>query len=38
VSEVWSAGRHIVTGGEHIRAEAIRARFAQVMAQLMQAL
>ncbi|MFA6220119.1 MAG: formimidoylglutamate deiminase [Erythrobacter sp.] len=38
VSEVWSAGRHIVTGGEHIRAKAIRGRFAQVMTQLMQAL
>jgi len=38
VSEVWSAGRHIVRGGEHVRGRAIRDRFARTMNQLMQAL
>lgn len=31
VSEVWSAGRHIVRGGEHVARNDIRARFAQTM-------
>lgn len=34
VSEVWSAGRHIVTGGRHIAREAITARYRRVMAGL----
>lgn len=38
VDHVWSAGRHIVRDGEHIRAAAIRARFAAAMKQLAQAL
>lgn len=38
VSEVWSAGRHIVRNGEHFRAQAIRGRFAEAMNQLMRAL
>ena len=38
VSEVWSAGRHIVRGGEHVRAGDIRARFAATMRELGAAL
>lgn len=38
VSEVWSAGRHIVTGGRHVARDAVRARFAAVMARLSEAL
>ncbi|NNC53001.1 MAG: formimidoylglutamate deiminase [Erythrobacter sp.] len=38
VSDVWSAGRHIVTGGDHIRAGEIRRKFAATMAELRSAL
>lgn len=38
ITDVWSAGRHIVAGGRHIRADEIRARFADTMRALMQAL
>lgn len=38
VSEVWSAGRHIVRGGRHIRREAITAHFRETMRALAQAL
>lgn len=38
VAEVWSAGRHIVTGGTHHRREAIRSRYAGVMRRLRDAL
>ncbi|MFW2348849.1 formimidoylglutamate deiminase [Qipengyuania sp.] len=38
VSDVWSAGRHIVSGGEHIRAAKIRTRFARVIRELGAAL
>ncbi|KUO53665.1 MAG: formimidoylglutamate deiminase [Sphingomonadales bacterium BRH_c42] len=38
VSHVWSAGRHIVAHGEHIRSGAIRQRFAAAMKRLAQAL
>ncbi|NBZ87556.1 formimidoylglutamate deiminase [Stagnihabitans tardus] len=38
VSDLWSAGRHIVTGGRHIARDAVRARFAAVMARLSEAL
>ncbi|MEX0343215.1 MAG: formimidoylglutamate deiminase [Erythrobacter sp.] len=31
VSDVWSAGRHIVREGEHIRSGQIRARFAETI-------
>ncbi len=38
VSDVWSAGRHIVRSGAHIRGEAIRKRFHKTMEELRQAL
>jgi len=38
VSDVWSAGRHIVRGGQHIRREAIRTRFSATMHKLRGAL
>lgn len=34
VDHVWSAGRHIVGGGRHVRREAIERRFAGVMSEL----
>ena len=34
VTDVWSAGRHVVRGGEHIRRDAVRTRFDAVMAEL----
>lgn len=34
VSEVWSAGRHVVTGGRHVARERVAARFRAVMAGL----
>lgn len=34
VSEVWSGGRHVVTGGRHVAREAVAARFRKVMADL----
>lgn len=36
ITDVWSAGRHVVRGGRHIRREAITARFLDVMAGLGQ--
>lgn len=38
VSDVWSAGRHIVSGGDHICGTAIRESFAHTMQRLRQAL
>ena len=38
VSDVWSAGRHIVRGGQHINRSSIRKRFEQVIYRLGQAL
>jgi len=38
ISEVWSAGRHIVRAGRHIARDAVRARFAVVMQRLRGAL
>ncbi len=38
VSDVWSAGRHIVQQGEHIRADGIRERFARTICELGAAL
>ena len=38
VSDVWSAGRHIVTGGQHISAGRVRERFHRTMTRLRQAL
>ncbi|WP_226699366.1 formimidoylglutamate deiminase [Qipengyuania gaetbuli] len=38
VSDVWSAGRHIVTGGQHIGAGRVRERFHRTMTRLRQAL
>lgn len=38
VSDLWSAGRHIVQGGRHIARDAVRARFGKVMARLAEAL
>lgn len=34
VTEVWSAGRHVVSGGIHVKGEAIRARYRATMASL----
>lgn len=34
VSDVWSAGRHVVTGGNHMKGEAIRAQYRHTMAAL----
>ena len=38
VAEVWSAGRHIVTGGRHRSREVVRARYGAVMARMREAL
>jgi formimidoylglutamate deiminase len=38
VAEVWSAGRHIVTGGRHAGRTAIIARYRAAMARLREAL
>lgn len=38
VSEVWSAGRHIVTGGRHVARAGIVARYRAAMARLRAAL
>jgi formimidoylglutamate deiminase len=38
VAEVWSAGRHIVTGGAHVRRDAITKRYRRVMAGLRDAI
>ncbi len=34
VTDVWAAGRHLVTGGRHVRRETIAQRFNNVMARL----
>lgn len=34
VTDLWSAGRHIVKGGRHVGRDAVVARFARVMARL----
>jgi formimidoylglutamate deiminase len=34
VAEVWSAGRHVVTGGRHVARERVERRFRAVMAGL----
>ncbi|NUB43543.1 formimidoylglutamate deiminase [Fertoebacter nigrum] len=34
VADVWSAGRHVVTGGRHVAREAISAAYRKVMARL----
>ena len=34
VADVWSAGRHIVTGGQHIAREAVQASYRRVIARL----
>ena len=36
ISEVWSAGRHMVTGGRHIHHDAICARYAKQVQHLRQ--
>ena len=36
ISEVWSAGRHMVTGGRHIHHDAIRTRYAKQAKHLRQ--
>ncbi len=38
VAEVWSAGRHLVTGGRHVARDAVAARFRKTMAGLRDAL
>jgi formimidoylglutamate deiminase len=38
VAEVWSAGRHIVSGGRHTARDGIVARYRSVMARLRDAL
>jgi len=34
VIDVWSAGRHVVSGGNHVKGEAIRANYRATMASL----
>lgn len=34
VTDVWSAGRHVVSGGRHLKREEIRARYARAIADL----
>jgi len=34
VTDVWSAGRHVVTNGKHVKGDAIRERYRAVMASL----
>jgi formimidoylglutamate deiminase len=34
VAEVWSAGRHVVSGGNHVKGNAIRAKYRATMASL----
>jgi formimidoylglutamate deiminase len=31
VQDVWCAGRHVVTGGIHVKGEKIRARYRATM-------
>jgi formimidoylglutamate deiminase len=38
VTDLWSAGRHIVQGGRHIAREAVEARFRTTMRRLREAL
>jgi formimidoylglutamate deiminase len=38
VSDLWSAGRHIVKGGRHITREAVETRFRATMRRLRDAL
>ena len=38
VREVWSAGRHVVSGGIHVKGEAIRAKYRATMASLRERL
>lgn len=38
VSDLWSAGRHIVQAGRHVARDDVRARFGAVMARLAEAL
>ena len=38
VTDVWSAGRHVVTEGRHRAADAIRARYRETMRDLRQRL
>jgi formimidoylglutamate deiminase len=38
VSDLWSAGRHIVAGGRHVAADRITPRFRATMARLAEAL
>jgi formimidoylglutamate deiminase len=35
VADVWSAGRHVVTGGQHVAREGITAAYRAVMARLL---
>jgi formimidoylglutamate deiminase len=34
VADVWSAGRHVVSGGNHVKGNAIRAKYRATMASL----
>ncbi len=38
VREVWSAGRHVVTGGRHVARDAIEARYRDTLAGIMSRL
>lgn len=38
VAEVWSAGRHVVTGGKHVQHDQIVSRYLDVAKQLMSAI
>ncbi|SOE18285.1 formimidoylglutamate deiminase [Hoeflea halophila] len=38
VGEVWSAGRHMVTGGRHVKREAIVSAYAKTMKELGEAI
>ena len=38
VGDVWSAGRHMVTGGKHVKREAIVSAYARTMKELGEAI
>jgi len=38
VTDLWSAGRHVVRNGQHIARDAITARFRSTMRRLREAL
>ena len=38
VEDVWSAGRHMVSGGRHVKREAIVSAYARTMMELGEAI